>query len=46
LVLTLKGISELEIVMMDISPDGKYLLAITGVPKYEITIWNLETGEK
>ncbi len=31
---------------MDISFDGTKLLAVTGVPKYEITIWDLELGTK
>jgi hypothetical protein len=39
-------VSELEIVMMDFSFDGRYLLVVTGVPKYEINIWDLSTGEK
>lgn len=29
---------------MDISFDGKKLLVVTGVPKYEIIIYDLETG--
>jgi len=31
---------------MDISFDGKKLLTVTGVPKYEITVWDLETGKR
>ena len=44
--MTLDGVSELEIVMMDFSFDGKFLLVVTGVPKYEINIWDLELGRK
>lgn len=29
---------------MEISYDGLYLLAVTGVPSYEICVWNLETA--
>lgn len=29
---------------MDLSFDGKRLLVVAGVPKYEITIFDMETG--
>jgi hypothetical protein len=32
--MVLEGVSDLEIVMMDFSYDGKYLLVVTGVPNY------------
>jgi hypothetical protein len=31
---------------MDISFDGKKLLVVSGVPKYEITLWDIETGRR
>ena len=37
----LKNISRLEIIQMDISHDGRFLLVVVGVPKYEICIWDL-----
>jgi hypothetical protein len=38
----LENVSDLEIIEMDISFDGKKLLVVTGVPHFEITIWDLE----
>jgi hypothetical protein len=34
-------VSQLEILQMDISCDGQHLLVVSGVPKYEISIWSL-----
>lgn len=42
----IKGVCQLEIIQMDISPNGQYLLVVTGVPSYEISIWNIETASK
>jgi hypothetical protein len=44
--MTLKGVSDLQILMMDISFDGQYLLAVNAVPKYEITVWDITSGER
>lgn len=46
LVKIITGVSELEILDMDISLDGKKLLVVTGVPHYEISVWDLEEGKK
>jgi len=39
-----KDVSDLQINQMDLSFDAKRLLVVTGVPKYEINIFDLETG--
>jgi len=31
---------------MDISFDGTKLLVVSGVPQYNITVWDLESGRK
>ncbi|EAR97028.3 hypothetical protein TTHERM_00196190 (macronuclear) [Tetrahymena thermophila SB210] len=43
---TLENVSELEIIQMDISFDGKKLLVVNGVPKFEIQVYDLETGQR
>lgn len=39
-------VSELQINQMDLSFDAKKLLVVTGVPKYEIQVYDLESGSK
>ena len=46
LIKTISGISELEILDMDISLDGDRLLCVIGVPSYYISIWDLESGTR
>eukprot|EP00825_Cyclidium_porcatum_P004670 TRINITY_DN1220_c0_g1_i2.p1 TRINITY_DN1220_c0_g1~~TRINITY_DN1220_c0_g1_i2.p1 ORF type:complete len:1061 (-),score=222.02 TRINITY_DN1220_c0_g1_i2:1563-4745(-) len=51
LVKSISGISQLEILKMNLSFDGTKLLVVTGVPTYHIAVWDLEqekqlAGEK
>ena len=42
----MKNTVTLEILSLDISRDSKRLLIAAGVPSYELSIWDLETGER
>jgi len=37
---------QLDVIDLFISRNGKRLLAVFGCPKYEIKVWDLESGEE